>query len=711
MFVLRFSTNTHFDMLLQRTHSASSSSPAAQKQQSSNYRHKSCRRQFLFFIVFATVLITSLMAIYTLVRSLKIIRANHYRHGYKEVVMDPYYADHGATHDQPPPPDHATKDDPEDSNTRRIFLSPMKSKDEPVAGAYRGYRRRHADSLVRLDHIPDLPPTEIVNTCGALSARSRCGVLHTDTEPIDSVVTVTFDATPATKVEAVVKAMMQPSSSEESAYFTFLGEQNAEFRYATNATSCAEGHVSSRAFEMDVVYTYVNDNAASYQAMKASRGLRFTASRTRDWNELLYSLRTVFHRGIGAGLVRKVHIVVADKDQVPQWLNASDRRINIVLHSQIFPADEPDALPTFNSHAIESVLHRIPGLSRFFVYFNNDMLWGRRVSFFDYFRPISAERQRHREERLRRMGCGGVVPADNETRVTVMFEPILYFENTVEYRSCAVVHTPRIDPHDIDQALAKGHSNSSCSKKSAIALRSSYFFDLYCRNPSSHDTAAQLDHFNKRILFHRYGVWVTHTFAHYPRILDRLLCAEHFDDQTNGLADLMMHLRRKKHRTGAHVNVMYIYPYIALAQQRAIDEKMAVAAASRNWCYPSRASDLDFEYLPNDGMGPFMRATRALPNFAPCEDGQKGCPDGFERKWDYYVYPFEESSSLYSFFMLRGVDDVEAAKRLLQRPGRSKLFVTVNDNFPAYIRPLDVDVEGLLKIVAGDSGQAPWEMT
>lgn len=59
--------------------------------------------------------------------------------------------------------------------------------------------------------------------------------------------------------------------------------------------------------------------------------------------------------------------------QIPDWLNASHARIRIVLHSQLF--DEPAReLPTFNSLAIESVLHRISGLSNFFLYFNNDVL-------------------------------------------------------------------------------------------------------------------------------------------------------------------------------------------------------------------------------------------------------------------------------------------------------------------------------------------------
>ena len=539
----------------------------------------------------------------------------------------------------------------------------------------------------KLNHIPDLPPTEIVNTCGALSARSRCGVLHTDTEPIDSVVTVTFDATPATKVEAVVKAMMQPSSSEESAYFTFLGEQNAEFRYATNATSCAEGHVSSRAFEMDVVYTYVNDNAASYQAMKASRGLRFTASRTRDWNELLYSLRTVFHRGIGAGLVRKVHIVVADQDQVPQWLNASDPRINIVLHSQIFPADEPDALPTFNSHAIESVLHRIPGLSRFFVYFNNDMLWGRRVSFFDYFRPISAERQRHREERLRRMGCGGVVPADDETRVTVMFEPIFYGENLENPDECVLQEK---GSHPEMPVLA----DAKCAE---CQLRPSYFFDIACRQRIHRDEWRYFSNYNKQMMFARLpGYWPTHSFAHIPRMMDRALVTLM---QERDFLDLARHTRSSRVRRVEDMWTTNNYQFYAHHHRLAVDSEWA----NREW----RASMATNPTSLEDLNPLFSRTFLEMPLAMQFRDGFEADATLREKLQHHFVV-LDRRPGMYHFCLLKSYHTIRNYINELQM--EMKLFVTLNDDITheAFVAPL---LQQILDVIAGSANsKTPFEV-
>jgi hypothetical protein len=46
----------------------------------------------------------------------------------------------------------------------------------------------------------------------------------------------------------------------------------------------------------------------------------------------------------------------------------------VVPHEEIL---EPECLPTFNSHAIESALHRIDGLAEHYLYLNDDFFFGR----------------------------------------------------------------------------------------------------------------------------------------------------------------------------------------------------------------------------------------------------------------------------------------------------------------------------------------------
>lgn len=69
--------------------------------------------------------------------------------------------------------------------------------------------------------------------------------------------------------------------------------------------------------------------------------------------------------------------------QVPSWLDTSNPRIKIVDHMDIF--EDPTDLPVFNSNAIETQIYRIPGLSRHFLYLNDDFLLINDVTVSDFF--------------------------------------------------------------------------------------------------------------------------------------------------------------------------------------------------------------------------------------------------------------------------------------------------------------------------------------
>ncbi|MGZ4449435.1 MAG: stealth conserved region 3 domain-containing protein [Nocardioides sp.] len=146
--------------------------------------------------------------------------------------------------------------------------------------------------------------------------------------------------------------------------------------------------VRDAAFPVDVVYTWVDGDDPEWNAAREARlaGVTGTAqtressgqARFVSRDELRYSLRSLH---LFAPWVRRIHLVTAG--QVPSWLDTSDPRIRIVDHRDILPAD---ALPTFNSHAIESALHRVPDLAEHWVYVNDDVFLGRPVRpelFFD----------------------------------------------------------------------------------------------------------------------------------------------------------------------------------------------------------------------------------------------------------------------------------------------------------------------------------------
>lgn len=127
-------------------------------------------------------------------------------------------------------------------------------------------------------------------------------------------------------------------------------------------------------FPIDVVYTWVDGDDPEWNAARQARGGDDTRpeaggqARFRSRAELLHSMRSVH---LFAPWVRTIHLVTAG--QRPDWL-AEHPQVRVVDHRDILP---PDALPTFNSQAIETALHRVPGLAEHFVYLNDDVFLGR----------------------------------------------------------------------------------------------------------------------------------------------------------------------------------------------------------------------------------------------------------------------------------------------------------------------------------------------
>ncbi|WJV48373.1 stealth conserved region 3 domain-containing protein [Streptomyces flavofungini] len=133
-------------------------------------------------------------------------------------------------------------------------------------------------------------------------------------------------------------------------------------------------------FPVDAVYTWVDDSDPDWRAARtaalggAAEGADSSADsgtvRFRNRDELRYSLRSL---AMYAPWVRHVYLVTAG--QVPDWLDRDHPGLTVVDHRDLFA--DPSALPTFNSHAIETQLHRIEGLAEHFLYFNDDMFLGR----------------------------------------------------------------------------------------------------------------------------------------------------------------------------------------------------------------------------------------------------------------------------------------------------------------------------------------------
>lgn len=135
--------------------------------------------------------------------------------------------------------------------------------------------------------------------------------------------------------------------------------------------------------EIDLVYTWVDDAQPGFRA-RLERHARdphdLNPNRTRDNLDLLrFSLRSVERF---APWVRNIHVVTPCRP--PKWMRRDHPRLRLVTHEDLIPARH---LPTFNSFAILTYLHRIPGISRRFLYLADDLCFFNPVAPTDFQDP------------------------------------------------------------------------------------------------------------------------------------------------------------------------------------------------------------------------------------------------------------------------------------------------------------------------------------
>ncbi|WP_068279204.1 stealth family protein [Aldersonia kunmingensis] len=145
-------------------------------------------------------------------------------------------------------------------------------------------------------------------------------------------------------------------------------------------------HASDIDFDIDMVFSWVDGSDREWQRARAARMQNFVTgegdaheARFRQVDELRYALRSVH---LYAPWIRR--IFVATDSAKPAWLG-DDPRVTFVRSAEFFV--DPSVLPTYNSQAVESQLHHIPGLAEHFLYSNDDMFFGRPVGPQMFFSP------------------------------------------------------------------------------------------------------------------------------------------------------------------------------------------------------------------------------------------------------------------------------------------------------------------------------------
>jgi Stealth protein CR2, conserved region 2/Stealth protein CR3, conserved region 3/Stealth protein CR4, conserved region 4/Stealth protein CR1, conserved region 1 len=176
-------------------------------------------------------------------------------------------------------------------------------------------------------------------------------------------------------------------------------------------------HASDVTFDIDMVFSWVDGSDPEFRARRAAQMSAVAVgegdeaeARIRQIDELKYALRSV---NMFAPWVRRIFI--ATDSVPPPWL-AEHPKITIISAAEHF--SDAASLPTYNSHAVESQLHNIPGLSEHFLYSNDDMFFGRPVKASMFFSPGGVTRF---IEAKTRIGLGANDPArsgfENAARV------------------------------------------------------------------------------------------------------------------------------------------------------------------------------------------------------------------------------------------------------------------------------------------------------
>ncbi len=125
--------------------------------------------------------------------------------------------------------------------------------------------------------------------------------------------------------------------------------------------------------DIDIVYTWVNSNDRAWKEKRVAYAgeevgedfaYRAGEARFRDNDELRYSLRSVERY---LPFVRKIFI--AHAGAAPDWLKKDSDDLVFVPQERILP---PQCSPSYSSNAIESCLYKIPNLSEYYIYANDD---------------------------------------------------------------------------------------------------------------------------------------------------------------------------------------------------------------------------------------------------------------------------------------------------------------------------------------------------
>jgi len=137
--------------------------------------------------------------------------------------------------------------------------------------------------------------------------------------------------------------------------------------------------------DIDIVITWVDGNDVNWLNKKDKHSPNKKSIKTadvkgrfRDNQELKYLLRSIEKNFI----TEEPNIFIVVDKQIPDWINKDKDKVKIINHNDFIPNKY---LPLFSSRAIETFIHRIPNISDFFIYLNDDCFFNKKIEYNDLF--------------------------------------------------------------------------------------------------------------------------------------------------------------------------------------------------------------------------------------------------------------------------------------------------------------------------------------
>ena len=216
------------------------------------------------------------------------------------------------------------------------------------------------------------------------------------------------------------------------------GEKKGRAASASSRVETISSGYISFGHDVDAVITWVDGNDPDFIANRerhkshdnSGKIAANNVARYQSHDEVKYCIRSIQQY---APWIKTIYLVT--NGQVPRWFDPSQDRVRIITHDEIIPHQY---LPTFNSHVIESCLHKIEGLSEHFVYFNDDVMLLKPVAPTDFFTENGLMRGFVSRAVI---ANGPPISADTPSMTAIKNARQVLFEKTGYYLSPKFAHT------------------------------------------------------------------------------------------------------------------------------------------------------------------------------------------------------------------------------------------------------------------------------